>query len=87
MCKGSKNNLIESINIKIKLSATSKRVEQGLTKANALKNRPKTELSEKRTKGPIYTKHMCCQVTGLRSNVGRTFEHIKLQTWHYEISH
>jgi hypothetical protein len=41
MCKGSKNNLIESINIKIKLSTTSKRAEQGLIEANALKNSPK----------------------------------------------
>jgi hypothetical protein len=34
----------------------------------------KKELSEKWTKGPIYTKQMCCQVTGLRLNAGRVFE-------------
>jgi hypothetical protein len=41
-----------------------------------LKKCPKQELPSKCTKGPIYRKLVCCQVTGLRLNVGHAFDRI-----------
>jgi hypothetical protein len=39
-----------------------------------LKTHPKQELSSKCTKGPIYRKLVCCQVTGLRLKAGHVFD-------------
>jgi hypothetical protein len=66
MCKGSINNLKESIN---------RWAEQGLNNDKCFEKRAqKQELSSKCTKGPIYRKLVCYLVIGLRSNAGHAFD-------------
>jgi hypothetical protein len=59
MCKGNINNLKESMNIKIKLSATNKWPEQGLNKGKCSEKYAQKENSRKNGLRVLFIQNRC----------------------------